>query len=70
MALVDYGKHSFTKKGISCCMDRQTRIKAKRDMGESAYKRVEWWLDRCYVVMSLDLASVITAAWRNKRWRR
>ena len=69
MALVEYGKHSFTKKGISCSMDRQTRIRARRAMGELAYKRVERWLEGCYVVMSLDLASVITAAWRNRRRR-
>ena len=66
--LLKYGKRRYSRDGISIYMDKRSRWRAKMDMGESTYGRLEDQLD-FYVVVSLDGTRLITAAHRLRRRR-
>ena len=61
-----FGKCKRTKDGFSYAMDQEGRLRAKRDLGETAYKGVADKLN-FYVVVAPDDDLVITVAHRLKR---
>ena len=63
-----YGKCERTRDGFSYTMDQRARLRAKRQLGEIAYRRIADKLD-LYMVVASDGKTVITAAHRLKRHR-
>ncbi len=66
--LYRYGKRQHTYDGgVSYAMDKKTRRTAKKDMGETAYRRIESQLDS-YIIVKLN-GVLVTAAHRLERLR-
>ena len=64
-----YGKRSYTTKGVSFAMDRESHRRAMRGLGESKYRHLASKLN-IYVICSSDGAIGITAAHRYRKRRR
>ena len=63
-----HGVLRHTRKGFSCYMDKRSRDRARRAIGEDAYRVFADKLD-FYFVLDIDRRRVLTVAHRLKRRR-
>ena len=67
--MLKYGKRRRSGDGISVSMDKASRRRAEKGMGRKKYAKVESNLG-FYLVLSLDMGTLITVAHRLQRSRR
>ena len=64
-----YGRHLDAGRGcIRCFFDRRARNSLKEQLTRQEYARIEKKLN-CYVVLTDDQETVITAAYKTKKFR-
>ena len=66
--MLKYGRRRHGHEGIICEMDKKSRSRARREMGKSAYRRIEPRLN-CRLILALDQETIITVCHRNSRYR-
>lgn len=65
--LLEYGKLTPAKGGLSYAMDKRSRRKALAELGKAEYRAIEKWLN-CYAIDSPD-GTLITVSHRIRRSR-
>ncbi len=63
--ILNFGKRSHSGGAYSYALDKHGRERARKELGEPAFRRIADRLD-CYVVVSFD-GAILTAAHRIRR---
>ena len=67
--LYRHGKRTRKGDGFSFSATRETHERAQNELGSRRYGEIAHQIGGCYIVVTADLTSLKTVAWRRRRLR-